>query len=54
VQATIARPLIEGLRNPTVAHDNRIHHVLPFPLTSFTDAARAALDPPRNRQLAAR
>ena len=45
VRAAVARPLIEGLRNPTVAHDDRIRGLLPFPLTSFSDAARGALDP---------
>ncbi len=43
VRASVARPLIEGLRNPTVAGDDRIRRLLPFPLTSFDDAARAAL-----------
>ena len=45
VRAAVARPLIEGLRNPTVAHDDRIRRLLPFPLTGFCDAARRALDP---------
>jgi uncharacterized protein YbjT (DUF2867 family) len=45
VRASVARPLIEGLRNPTVAHDDRIRDLLPFPLTGFSDAARRALDP---------
>jgi uncharacterized protein YbjT (DUF2867 family) len=43
VNARIARPLIEGLRNPTVARDNRIRELVPFRLTSFEEAARAAL-----------
>jgi len=43
VNAQMARPLIEGLRNPTVARDNRIRELLPFPLTSFEEAARAAM-----------
>ena len=43
VNAQIARPLIEGLRNPTVARDDRIRELMPFPLTSFEEAARAAL-----------
>jgi hypothetical protein len=43
VNAQMARPLIEGLRNPTVARDNRIRELLPFPLTSFEEAVRAAL-----------
>jgi uncharacterized protein YbjT (DUF2867 family) len=46
VNAQMARPLIEGLRNPTVARDNRIRELLPFPLTAFEEAARAA---PRTR-----
>ena len=45
VRASVARPLIEGLRSPTVVRDDRIRHLLPFPLTSFDDAARAALEP---------
>ena len=43
VRAGVARPLIEGLRNPTVVRDDRVRALLPFPLTSFDDAARAAL-----------
>ena len=54
VRAAVARPLIEGLRNPTVADDDRIARLLPFPLTSFCDAARRALDPAPERRLAAR
>jgi uncharacterized protein YbjT (DUF2867 family) len=46
VRASVARPLVEGLRNPTVARDDRIRELVPFPLTSFDDAARAALAPP--------
>jgi uncharacterized protein YbjT (DUF2867 family) len=52
VRAAVARPLIEGLRNPTVAHDDRIRRLLPFPLTGFCDAARRALDPPRETLVA--
>lgn len=43
-RADVARPLVEGLRNPTVATDARIREVVPFELTRFDDAARAALD----------
>ncbi len=43
VKASVARPLIEGLRNPTVAADDRIRDVVEFELTPFDDAARAAL-----------
>ena len=43
VGAGVARPLVEGLRNPTVAGDARIRELLPFELTSFDEAAREAL-----------
>ncbi len=44
VRAAVARPLIEGLRNPTVVRDDdRLRALLPFRLISFDDAARAAL-----------
>jgi len=43
-RADVARPLVEGLRNPTVANEERIRELVPFELTRFDDAARAALD----------
>ena len=43
VGASVARPLVEGLRNPTVAEDRRILDLVPFPLTPFDRAAREAL-----------
>ena len=43
VRASVARPLIEGLRNATVADDGRLRRLVPLRLTSFDDAARAAL-----------
>ena len=43
VQASVARPLIDGLRNPTIAHDNRLQTLVPFELTSFDTAAQAAI-----------
>ncbi|HKO74101.1 MAG TPA: NAD(P)H-binding protein [Gaiellaceae bacterium] len=43
-RADIARPLVEGLRNPTVAKEERIRKLVPFELTRFDDAARTALD----------
>ena len=43
VKASVARPLIEGLKNPTVAADDRIRDLVEFELTPFDDAARAAL-----------
>lgn len=44
VNAGVARPLIEGLRNETVAHDDRIRRLLPMELTPFDIAARDALE----------
>ena len=43
VEASVTRPLVEGLRNPTVAREERIRNLIPFDLTSFDDAARQAL-----------
>ena len=43
VKAGVARPLVDGLRNETVAHDERIRALVPFELTPFEQAARAAL-----------
>jgi uncharacterized protein YbjT (DUF2867 family) len=49
VRASVARPLIEGLRNPTIARDDRIRQLLPRTLVSFDEAARQALAPSRGR-----
>jgi uncharacterized protein YbjT (DUF2867 family) len=46
VQAGVARPLIEGLRNATVANDERLRRLVPRRLTRFEEAARAALSRP--------
>ena len=43
VSASVARPLVEGLKNPTIAREERIRDVLPFELTPFDEAARQAL-----------
>jgi uncharacterized protein YbjT (DUF2867 family) len=43
VRARVARPLVEGLRNPTVATDDRIRKLVPRELTPFEAAARDAL-----------
>jgi uncharacterized protein YbjT (DUF2867 family) len=43
VNAAVARPLVEGLRNPTVAREERIKELVPFELTPFDEAARRAL-----------
>ena len=42
VGASVARPLIEGLKNPTVAREERLRSLLPFELTTFDAAAREA------------
>jgi len=39
----VARPLVEGLRIPTVAHDDRIWQLVGVPRTSFDQAIRLAL-----------
>ncbi len=43
VNASVARPLIEGLRNPTIAREERIRELLPFELTPFDEAARRSV-----------
>ena len=43
VNAAVARPLIEGLRNPTIAREERLRELVPFELTPFDVAAREAL-----------
>src|SRR6478736_6125054 len=43
VNASVARPLVEGLRNPTIAREERIRKLLPLELTPFDEAARRAL-----------
>jgi uncharacterized protein YbjT (DUF2867 family) len=49
VRAGVARPLIEGLRNPTLARDDRIRRLFPRALVPFDDAAREALTPADDR-----
>jgi uncharacterized protein YbjT (DUF2867 family) len=43
VRASVARPLVEGLRNATVAQEERIRTLVPFELTPFDAAAAEAL-----------
>jgi uncharacterized protein YbjT (DUF2867 family) len=43
VNASVARPLVEGLKSPTIAREERIRELVPFELTSFDEAARWAL-----------
>ena len=42
VGASVARPLIEGLKSPTIAREERLRTLVPFELTTFDDAARLA------------
>jgi hypothetical protein len=48
VNATVARPLIEGLRNPTITREERLRELV-FELTSFDVATRKALAPTADR-----
>lgn len=43
VPAALARPLVEGLRNPVVCEDNRIRDLIPQPLLTAREAIRRAL-----------
>lgn len=44
VNAGVARPLIDGLKSPTLAEDAQLQQLVPFELTPFDAAARAALN----------
>jgi uncharacterized protein YbjT (DUF2867 family) len=57
VRAGVARPLIEGLRNATVARDERLRRLVPLRLTPFDAAARDAISAattPQPRRASAR
>ena len=45
VNASVARPLVEGLRDPTIAREEEreFRTLLPLELTPFDEAARRAL-----------
>jgi hypothetical protein len=43
VKAAVARPLIESLRNPTVATDDLLRELVPFELEPFDAAVARAL-----------
>jgi uncharacterized protein YbjT (DUF2867 family) len=43
VRSSVARPLVEGLRNPTIAREQRLRELVPLELTPFDVAARHAL-----------
>ena len=44
VGASVARPLIEGLRTATVVRDDRIRRLVPIELTPFADAVAQAVE----------
>ena len=44
VNASVARPLVDGLRSPTVAREERLRKLLPFQLTPFDEAARRGIE----------
>lgn len=54
VPASIARPLIDGLRHDFLADDRAIRSLIPSPLHSYRDAVQAALDAERSQPLPAR
>jgi uncharacterized protein YbjT (DUF2867 family) len=43
VKASIAMPLIEGLKNEVICRENRIREILPLPLTPYDEAVKIAL-----------
>jgi len=42
-RVAVARPLVDGLRTPTVAHDDRIWKLLDVQRTTFDEAIESAL-----------
>ncbi|MFB6080941.1 MAG: NAD(P)H-binding protein [Haloferacaceae archaeon] len=44
VPASVARPLIDGLKNPVVVRDDGIRDLVPIELTPFDEAVALALD----------
>jgi uncharacterized protein YbjT (DUF2867 family) len=51
VRASVSRPLVEGLRNPTVARDERIRELLPRDLIPFDQAAKEAMRAPNGESV---
>jgi uncharacterized protein YbjT (DUF2867 family) len=54
VPASVARPLIDGLRHDLLAHDEPIHRLIPIPLRDYEQAVRAALEAERADAVTAR
>lgn len=44
VKPSISMPLIEGLGNEVICHDDGIRKILPIPLTGYDEAVRTALE----------
>ncbi|WP_129128142.1 NmrA family NAD(P)-binding protein [Geomonas oryzae] len=44
VKPSISMPLIEGLGNEVICHDDAIRKILPIPLTGYDEAVRTALE----------
>ena len=44
VKPSISMPLIEGLGNEVICHDNEIRSILPIPLTTYDEAVRIAIE----------
>ncbi len=43
IKASVAIPLIRGLKNPVICHDHRLQELIPFELTPYDEAVREAL-----------
>ncbi|MFB6101804.1 MAG: NAD(P)H-binding protein [Haloplanus sp.] len=50
---SVARPLIEGLKNPVVVHDDRLPELVPVDRTTFDEAIHRALSREETRGAAA-
>ncbi len=53
IKASIAMPLIEGLKNEVVCKDNRIRQLIPFDPTPYEEAVQLALEEEKTRKLQA-
>ncbi len=54
VPASVARPLVDGLREDLLPRDNRIQSIIPIDLHSYREAVLAALEAERTEPLPAR
>lgn len=44
IKPSISMPLIEGLGNEVICHDNEIRKMIPIPLTGYDEAVKTALE----------